>query len=1067
MASTKFWLHKIMLAHQLKKGLSYLALALFVLLANTATAQNTKINVSGVVKDVKGITLPGVNILVKGTKNSAVSDFDGKFTISVPNEQSILVFTFVGFQTKESTVSNVDGKTVTLSDASSELHEVVVVGYGSQRKKMVTTAVASISASQIKDLPVANLGTALQGQMAGVNVTSTNGSPGQPPVIRVRGTGSISAGNSPLYVIDGYPMETAEAFNMISPNDIESVQVLKDAAAAAIYGSRGGNGVIIVTTKRGGKGKTRISFNSFVGVQSLSKKIDVLNTPQFLSYLKDVYVSQGLAVPANVANPPANLPDTDWQDEIYHDALQKSYNLSASGGSETVNYSISGGYLSQEGIVDLTKFTRFNVRMSLDAQISKKLKVGGTFMPSYAITDNKSTQGIINGGAPESGGGIAVGGVVHTGVAMQPFYPVRYANGDYAQPGVDPTYNGANSMASGNMVNPVALLNLYEDQVKTPLFLGSVYLDYAIIPNLKFKSFFGTQYSSSARNVYTPATLGRANAFSNPIGGTPGASLSQPNLAAIAAQRIVGLNYNWISENYLSYDKTFGTDHTFSALVGYSAQQDVRTVEALSGQANTFFNDVVHTVANAAQINGSTGYGENTITSVYGRVNYGYKDKYLLGAAIRRDGSSRFGSDSKYANFPSASAAWRIKQEKFMDKLEAVSELKIRATYGVTGNNNFGNYASQSYLASVNYAFGAGNGTRNFGYLPGGVSNPNLTWETNYQTDLGLELGLFQDRIYFTADVYKRNTKDLLLGRSIPATVGFANSVLENIGEVENKGLELGLTSRNFVGKFKWTTNANISFNKNEVVKLANANFIALSGGVTGTEVRLSPGEALGTFYGYKQIGVYQTQAEIDATPWTAQALKPGDIKYADINGDNKVDANDITKLGSPQPKYTWGLTNTFAYNNFDLNIIIRGAQGGLVLYANDRLPNFFPGAVNARTNVLDRWKSPQEPGNGMEPTPSGRATRNVFSDRYLFDSSFLQIANITLGYTVPKNIFRSESSSLRFYASVQNLHTFTKYVGYNPEANNGNEGGSAVLGVDNGSYPLASTYVFGLNFNF
>lgn len=1015
--------------------------------------------ITGLVTDQKGAPLRGVNVLIKGTKKGVTTDEAGRYVIPVQKDNSVLSFSFVGYADREISAGTAGANaTIQLLPSDRMLQDVVVIGYGSQRKKMLTTAVSSVSAKQIKDLPVANAGAALAGQMPGVNVASTNGSPGQPPVIRIRGIGSIQAGNGPLYVVDGYPLENADAFNMINPQDIENIQVLKDAASAAIYGSRGGNGVVIVTTRKGDKGPARFSFNSYTGMQQVSKKVDVLNTPQYLDWLKEWYVNTGKPVPSAVENPATGLPNTDWQDEIYHNALQQSYQLSVYGGTDAVKYAVSGGYLSQEGIVDLTKYRRFNLRASLDAQVSKTVKIGATLAPSYAITDNKSTQGIINGGNPEMGGGIAAGGVVNTGLAMPSLYPVKYANGDYAQPAIDPVYNTSLGSISPNLTNPIASLNLYEDRLESPLFQGSTYLEFKILEGLKFRTNFGFQFGSGSRNVYVPSTLGRP--------GFTTVSLSNPSLAAIGAQRLVTVNYNWVSENFLSYDKTFGEDHSFSVIAGYSAQKNRTTIETLNGQTGTFANGGVHYVSAAGQINGSSSYGENTLTSLYARINYGFQDKYLLSAAIRRDASSRFGENNKNASFPSMSAAWRIKQEKFMDNMDAISELKVRASYGLTGNNNIGDYTWQSYLVQNNYAFGAGNGGRNFGYMPGNITNPNLTWETNRQVDVGLELGLFKDRIYLTADAYKRNTKDLLFSRNIPANVGFATSIIENVGEVENKGLEFGVTSKNLVGKLKWTTNANISFNKNKVTKLANANFIAYGAGAMANSVRLAPGEAMGVFYGYKHIGVYKDQKEIDATPWAAGGAKPGDIKYADMNGDSKIDANDITYLGTPQPKFTWGLTNTFEYNNFDLNIIMRGAQGNLIMNANDRLPFYFGPAVNARTVVLDRWKSETNPGNGMEPRVGGVA-QNVFSNRFLHDASFLQISNITLGYTLPKNLFHSKISGLRVYGAVQNLYTFTKYPGYNPEANIQNEGGSTQLGVDFGSYPIARTFLLGLNLNF
>jgi len=1016
-------------------------------------------DIKGKVVDQNGKPIPGVNIIIKGTSKGVSTDENGNFSIALAAGENEITISSIGFESQTIVVNNQTNFNIVLKESLDRMNEVIVVGYGSQQKKTLTTSVSTVR--QIKDLPVTSPGAALAGQVSGVSVQSTNGSPGQPPVIRVRGIGSIQAGNGPLYVVDGYPLENATAFNLISPQDILDIQILKDAAAAAIYGSRGGNGVVIVTTKRGEKGPAKISFNSYVGVQQVAKKVGVLNTAQFFDYLKDVFVNQGKPVPNIVANPPANTPNTDWQNEIFHNALQHSYQLGVTGGSDAVRYSVSGGYLSQEGIVDLTKYTRFNLRMSLDAQLTEKLKVGATITPSYTINDNKSTQGIINGGNPEGGGGIAAGGVVNTATSFPSFYPVRYANGDYAQPMVDPIFNPTTIPGlSPNFTNPIASLNLYEDREKTPLFLGSVYAEYNLLKDLKFKTTFGFQTSNSARNVYVPATLGRPALLT--------ASLSKPDLLAVAAQRIVGLTYNWVSENFFSYDKTFGQDHALSAIVGYSAQQNTATQEVLNGQGGTYSNDQVHYVSNAGQIFANTAYNENTLVSVYGRVNYGYMSKYLLSATIRRDGSSRFGTNKKYASFPSISAAWRVSEEKFMKELPAISELKIRASYGLSGNNNIPNYQWQSYQTQVNYIFGAGNGSRNFGYIPSGVTNKDLTWETNSSTDIGLDVGLFHDRVTFTGDYYKRITSDLLYGRGVPALVGFANTVVENIGKVENKGLELAVTGKILTGGLKWTSNANITFNKNKVLQLANANYINISAGALTNSVRLAPGMPFGAFYGYKHIGVYKDQADINSSPvYAAAVVKPGDIKYADMNGDHKITLDDYTYLGSPQPEFTYGFVNTFEFNNFDLNIIMRGSKGNMILNANDRNPMRFNGAVNPRTNVLDRWRSEQEPGNGMEPRVGG-VGQGDFSNRFLHDASFLQISNVTLGYNIPASVFKSHIKGLRIYGAVQNLATFSKYkAGFNPEADISNEGASTTIGVDWGSYPIARTFLFGLNLNF
>ncbi|WP_276504729.1 SusC/RagA family TonB-linked outer membrane protein [Terrimonas pollutisoli] len=1022
---------------------------LLLFLSSSAIGQQRSI--IGVVTGENNSPLKDVSVVLKGSGKGTATDEQGQYSIVVDTDNVILVFSFTGYNASEIEVG--PGRTradVSLTQLSKTLQDVVVVGYGNLKKKMLTTAVASVSSKQVRDLPVLSPGAALAGQVSGVSVQSTNGSPGQAPVIRVRGTGSINAGNSPLYVVDGYPLPDNAVFNLINPQDIESMEVLKDAASCAIYGSRGGNGVVMVTTKKGSSGKTKFAFNAYAGTQQALKKVSVLNTPQLIEYMKEVYTNKGQAVPASFVNPPADLPNTDWQDVILRNALQHSYQLSASGGSDAVKYAVSGGYLSQDGIVKGTGYQRYNLRANLDAQLTKRIKLGVSLMPSFIVNTNKDTRG--DGAEGTSGGTGALGGfygILANAAMMPPLFPVKYANGNYAQPAIDPLNFGL----SPNFTNPMAIIDLYEDKTKTTVFLGNTYLEAKIMEGLKFKTTFGFMNSNSSRNVFTPSTYGGS--------GSTTASFTNPSLSAIRAQRQVGMNYNWLSENYLAYDKTMG-DHDISAVAGYSAQQNVSTMETVNSVTGSFLTDAVHTVAGAGQTTVISSYTGNNLTSMYARVNYAYQDKYILGAAFRRDGSSRFGTNNKYANFPSVSAAWRIKEEKFMDKFSFLSDLKLRASHGFTGNYNIGDYAWQSYMGSANYSFGTGNGTVNYGYIPGGLSNANLTWEKNQQTDLGLEAGFFKDRLAVTVDLYRRITSSLLLNKNIPAINGFALTILENVGKVQNQGLEIGIASKNLTGRLTWNTNFNITFNRNKVLELVN-HVPLFQGFLNG--YKIEEGKPIGQFWGYKQIGVYRSQKDVDDSPkWAANTMKPGDVKYEDYNHDGKVDVKDMQAIGNAAPKFTFGLVNSFQYANFDLNIIMRGSYGAKNLYGIDRNQFRFSGSVNPRTNVLDRWKSEQNPGNGMEPRAGGPA-QDAMSDRYLHDASFLHIANVTLGYTVPKKT-SSYFDGLRFYVSSQNLAMFTKkYPGYNPESNVNND---ATLGFDNGSsYPLYRSFILGVNLNF
>ncbi|WP_338877353.1 TonB-dependent receptor (plasmid) [Spirosoma sp. SC4-14] len=1006
-----------------------------------------------------GGPLPGVSIVLKGTQTGTTTEADGTYKLSLPegSENSTLVFSYIGYVSQEIVVNNRSVIEVTLATDSKSLSEVVVVGYGEQKRKTLSTAVSSISGTQLKDISVANPAQALAGQVSGVNITQTGGQPGSAPVIRIRGIGSLGAGNSPLYVVDGYPLASADNFNQINPDDIQSIEILKDAAAAAIYGSRGGNGVILVTTKRGKPGQTRFSYSGYYGVQNLSKEVDVMNNTNFIAYSKESAINAGLKYYAFYDNPPADLPTTDWQKEIYRTAVITQHEISASGGTEKFRFNVSGAYLKQDGILRSSGFERFSVRANLDAQLSNKLTFGMSLAPSFTNTQYQNVAGSNDASA------IAVG-TDPIGVALQmpQFFPVFLPNGDYANTNNYPLTQGANSV-SPNFRGPTVQLDLYKDRGETPRLLANSFLEYELISGLKIKTSFGAEYISDTRNQFVPATM--------PSNTAPTANLSNPLASNIAAAKRLSVNSNWLWENTLNYNKSIGHDHSFALLAGYTAQSVVSTGNVITGVTGSFVNDLIQNISGAGTTTSTNSYAKNTLVSLLGRINYSYKEKYLMSAAIRQDGSSRFGSNNRYALFPSASVAWRMTEEPFIKTIPIISELKIRGSYGLTGNNNIGNYASQSYATQANYDFGSGAGTRVYGYAANNIANADLTWETNKQFDLGFELGLLNDRFYLTADAYTRNTTGLLNNRNVPAIVGTSATVVQNIGEISNKGVELSITSHNTKGALQWTTNANISFNTNKVVSLVNDKPIYFSAGGFTNYAIVVPGQPLGEFYGYRQIGVFKDQAEVDAGgQWASGGSKPGDIKYDDVNKDGKIDANDLTYLGSPLPKFTYGMTNTFRYKGFDLNVILQGSYGNKIVAQWLRAGYYFNGNANTITDVVNRWESPSQPGNGWQPrvtnTPSGGT--NNFSSRYVYDASFLRVRTVTLGYTVPNVVTNKlKLQNVRVYVSGQNLFTFTKYIGYNPEANDNGNTTNPTYGYDSASYPLARTITAGLNVGF
>ncbi|MCA8830939.1 SusC/RagA family TonB-linked outer membrane protein [Hymenobacter pini] len=1046
-------------------GLAPAAQAAPVSLHAPTPARLADVTVKGRVVDEKGQGLPGVNVVVKGTSNGTQTDPNGRYSLKVA-DNATLVFSFIGYLPQEVAVNGRDAVNITLAPDNKTLSEVVVVGYGVQEKKLLATSVASISAKQVELIPVASPSEALVGLVAGAQITEPSGEPGAGAVIRVRGLGSITAGNNPLYVVDGYPLNSPDSYYQIPPGDIQSIQILKDAAASAIYGSRGGNGIVIVTTKRGrADGKTRFNFTANTGIQQVAKRVDLMDRDEFLDYLRDSFTNGNKAIPANLQPGAPELPNTNWQDEIFRTGVQQQYQLSASGGTDKSRFYISGGYFKQTGTLKGSGFERFSLRANYDAQLSPKLKLGLSLAPNFSRTDVVPASGSYNGGNITGGGPGGETGAITAAFIMPSIVPVRLPNGDYA--GLKTGTNNALTNP-GDLLSPVAPLDLYQDRNNTIRALGSTFLDFEVIKGLNLRTNFGAELLNSRRGIYVPATLGTA--------GNQSANLSNPVLNNVDARRINGTNMNWVWENTATYNRTFGTSHNLTLLAGYAAQYNTSEGNTVVGQTGTYTNTDIQYPTAAGQVLGTNLYNnENALTSVFGRVDYAFKERYILTAALRSDGSSRFGPDNRYAMFPSVALAWRVAEESFIKQFPTISELKLRASYGVTGNNNIGDYNYQSYQEPANYVFGTGNGTRAYGFSPNGVALRNLGWETNTQFDAGFDLGLFQDRIYLTAAAYQRNTTDLLLNRNIPAILGFSSRALANVGEVRNRGLEFQLNTANVVkGNFTWSTSANLTFNRNEVLALAGANEQITFDAVFGytSSIRVVPGQPLGVFYGYTQEGVYRDQADIDGSPkWTASNTKvvPGDLKFKDINGDGQINSQDIGVIGNPFPNFTYGLQNTFGYKAFSLAVTLQGSQGNDVLNGTDRYTINGGGGTNGRKEWVNRWRSPDNPGDGKTPlATSAGSLRTQFNSYFVHDASFLRIRNVTLRYNVPTDwAQKAKLQSASIYTSIQNLYTFTKYFGYNPEANNYGNSTTPTYGVDQGAYPMARTLTLGVQLGF
>jgi len=1031
---------------------------------DAAAASQARVAVSGLVTDDQNQPLPGVSINVKGTSLGATTNAEGRFTLNVPSANDTLLFTYIGFAPQELPLAGRITLNVRLVATSSNLTEMVVVGYGTQKRQNVTGAIASVPMKEISDMPVSNVASALQGKIAGVVVQQNSGSPGRTPAIKVRGFGSISAGTSPLIVVDGN-IVSASVFGLLDAEEIDKIDVLKDASSAAIYGSRGSNGVILVTTKRGRIGKPRMNLNVYTGFQQVTKKLDVLSSQEYAAFAKDAANNAYLDnVPgAQISDPnsarPSNylryryprgdlfewfnfddpakvaaLPDNKYQDLIFRTAPISNYQFSVMGGSENVQYTVSAGYLSQDGIIKKSAMDRYTLRANVDIKAAPKFTIGVNINPSYKVTQEV-----------RSDGHWADNGIINAALNSMPMAPIYAANGSYSSmTALAAPYN------LPGITNPVANITEYNSEFNEINLLSNAYAEYAFLPNLKYRVSGNANIYQNRRNAFTTSKM-------------PLNQLLPPTAATGSAFSEQGVS--WLVNQVLSYNISFHDAHTLEVLAG--TESNKLQYQSSNAGGGTFANDIVQTLNAAGQPTSVTSQKlENATVSYFARVDYSYKGKYLLKVSVRRDGSSMFGPDNRFGTFPAASVGWRVTEEPFMKNLPLLSELKLRVSYGLSGNNSFGNNNFYPYAAGVgstNYSFYNNVVT---GLAVSSLGNPGLSWERNQQLDLGVDIGLLQNRISFTVDYYDRITKDLLLSVNVPTLTGFSTA-FKNIGKMSNKGFEFGVSSYNLTGAFTWNTSANLSFNRNKVLALGPTGDRILSGsGVGETNVTMI-GEPIGSFFGYKQLGIFKDAADLHTNPHD-NTTRPGDVKYEDVSGDGILDARDRTIIGNNQPDFIYGMTNTFAYKNIDLAVSIQGTQGGQILNLSRRFFDNLEGGGNNLSLALDRWRSPEDPGNGKVPRANARTTgnNNAVSSRWVEDGSYLRIQNVSLGYRLPKSVTdRLKLQQVRIYASVQNLYTWSKYLNYNPEVSNYE--GPLTGGVDYGSYPLARTVTFGVNVGF
>lgn len=1015
--------------------------------------------ITGRVTDQQQQPLPGVTVRLKDARTAGSTNTEGYYSIKVSNPAAVLIFSLIGYGTIERALSADNTLNIILQEQAADLNEVVVVGYGTQKRVDLTGAVSSVNAKQIQNLPTPSLDGAITGKMPGVQVSQTTGAPGGGIAVKIRGMGSIGAGNEPLYVIDGFPItanynQGDNPLNSLNPNDIQAIEVLKDASSTAIYGSRGSNGVIIVSTKSGQSGKMKIDLDAYTGFQRVTKYMELMNAQEYAEYIIDsrnnAWIDAGgdpsapneergaiyQILPA-LQNPAALGEGTDWQKEVLRTAPTHNLQLTFSGGNDRVNYMTSAGYYKQNGIILNSDFERYSFRVNLDANASKKFRIGLNLTPTYTVSNPVTAEGHFGNGA-----------IVLSSLMMAPHLPVYNEDGSYTT-GLT-LGNGFSSLE-----NPVKVANERVNHRNQFRLLGTLFGEYSFSDHLRYKLLVGTDLQNYKQNTFNPSTVGFDG---NPAPVIPTADYNSQE------------SYNWLIEHTLNYTKDFNRHH-LDALAGFTAQKVRADIAAIS--ATNFPNDLVQTINAGIVSSASTSALEWSLLSYLARVNYNYDGKYLFTATIRRDGSSRFGSNNRWGVFPSFSGGWRLSEESFMDNITFIQELKLRASYGFTGNNFIGNYDHLGLLSMRNYVFGGEGGTIANGIGPNTLSNANLSWEKNRQLDVGLELGLFGGRLFFVADYYRKITSDLLLNVPVPSLTGYTVA-RQNIGKVKNQGWEFGLTSQNLTNNLKWTTDLNFSLNRNTVLALGPSGEPLFGNYEQITNSHITEiGKPMGNFYGYQLIGIFQTQEEIDNNPSFADS-KPGQFRFADVNGDGRLSIDDRTILGNPQPNYIFGITNTFSYKGVELSFLIQGVQGNEIMHLGRRFYANFAGTANGLKEMNNRWRSVEDPGDGVTPRAnrdlsrysSSNASANI-SSTHIEDGSFIRLRNISLAYNLPGRLIEKFSlRAVRVYANAQNLFTISNYTGYNPEVSV--SGISALTpGVDYGGYPISKVFTVGFNVGF
>ncbi|MCR9051502.1 MAG: SusC/RagA family TonB-linked outer membrane protein [Phaeodactylibacter xiamenensis] len=1016
---------------------------LFLGITLSGFAQDFK--VSGKVADTAGEPLIGASVQLKGTSTGTVTDVEGNYELLVNDKNGILLISYVGYQPSEVSINGQSQIDIILNTSSRLLDEVVVVGYGTQEKEDVTGSISSVKGEDLQNLPVIGASQALQGRAAGVQVVRNGGAPGDGGSIRIRGTGTVNNAN-PLIVVDGVPLAYG-SINDINPNDIESMEILKDASSSAIYGTRAANGVVLITTKKGGfNERTTVTLNTYAGISNISNRIDVLDAPSLTNIKKEAYQNDGLDVPDIWNEPAFQRQRTNWQDELFQTGYTQNYDFTISGGSERTSFAFTGGYFSEEGTIDNSFFDRYYARINSTFKVTDWLTIG----ENMQLTRQEGN--FLNTNSAQTG-------LVWSAIRFHPGLPVIV---NEALPGHEIGQYGSSQVSGefGDINNPIFTQDIEDDIATNNRFLGNLFAEIQILDGLKLRGNFAADASLFDRTEFFPIIDQQIRARDRN-----------------ALERSYGESYSLLGEYFLTYDKVFAGVHQVNLVGGYTAQQFVS--ENFFAQRLDFPNEEFdQRFLNAGNtISGASGTRQDfSLLSGFGRLNYSYDGRYLLTATVRRDGSSRFAPDNRWGTFPAFSAGWRISREKFFENVEGISFLKLTGGWGQLGNQEVANLQYLALVASGRrYAFGPDGSTQVVGASLSRIPNESISWETAEMLNFGLEIGLLENRLFGTFNYFIKDTKDMLLAPPTVGTIGRTDVPDQNVGELRNQGLEMELSYRGGKGDFTYNISGNAAFIRNEVTTLFDGNFLASQfyGRPNQEIARTFEGEPIGTFFGWTTDGLYQNAGEISNDANIANdprreagLIQPGDVRFVDLNGDGLIDDEDRTIIGDPTPDVTYGLNAGFGYKGFDLNIFFLGVAG-VDIYNADRMQGLdasYP--FNLYAEAENRWTG-EGSSNSIPRASVNRDNLNFrTSDLFIEDGSFLRLKNLSLGYTLPRSVTSNIGmTNLRFYVTGQNVFTITDYSGLDPEL--GLIDGNLQSNVDYAQYPQARTWVFGLTAGF